>query len=686
MPPFMPTNDDPFSGVGSGGSGFGMDPVTMMLLGLGQGILGNNRRGGNPMAGGAQGLMQGIALAQQSGQKQREMDIMDSFRKLQGEKLRFEVDDAKSQREAAGKLIEDLRAGGYLGGGGAGSTTGAAPGGYIGTTGQAESGGSYTIPNAKGSGAYGKYQFMPETWADVASKNPDLQLPFNIRQATPEHQEAAMQALTRMNAGALQSAGLPVNPTTLYTAHRFGPDGAKSVLAADPNTPISTLFPPVWTEQNPDLKGVSVGRWLQGASQRFAGAGVPQGDAVTTPTADPSGTPLPPRTAANVPAQQPRGLNLPLDLILGMKANKILSPMADTLLGVQQHQQGQANIDRTAADAERRWQAEQTAARDRETESKRRFELEQSQKGEYVRGADGNERWVPASDRTAGAARYDKPPEPGTVAGDIYVLSKAFSDPNFAASPEYMAAHNRAKTHLSDGPNGTKLAPPMGAYPVPTFGQQPQSAPVAASPQSAPAPAQQQPTAAPPAAQQPVPPVNALGMTQIGDRNYNESQNKAHYYTTVLNDAIPRMLDMLDDGKGGYTVKNLPTPLERMAVQSSFVPGNWNTDRAKKFNQIVQDIVAGTLRPETGSAIQKTEYERQEARFIPQAGDPPAVVKQKIDALLNEARAFADSTGRDRSTYPNLFAGQQQGGGSGGAPYQPSAGVPIYDLSGKRIR
>lgn len=191
----------------------------------------------------------------------------------------------------------------------------APPGDYTATTGTLESGGNYTAPNALGSGAYGKYQFMPETWANVAAANPQLGLPTNMKQATPDHQEAAMRALTDMNTKALQGVGIQPTPISLYLAHRFGAQGAQTVLASDPNTPISSLFPPTWTQQNPDMQGKTVGQFVQTAGGKFGAPqnggpvvpGMPIGD--QPPRADGSGNPLQPAQyqppqAANVPRPQ----------------------------------------------------------------------------------------------------------------------------------------------------------------------------------------------------------------------------------------------------------------------------------------------------------------------------------------------------------------------------------------------
>lgn len=134
-----------------------------------------------------------------------------------------------------------------------------------------ESGGKM-IENGLGSGAFGPYQFMPDTWASVRSQNPSLGLPQDMRTATPAQHEAAHEAFKAGNAAKLQGAGLPTTDANLYLAHRFGAAGAISVLKADPSTPISKVLPPEWANQNPDMRGQTAGSFVQFATQRMGGS------------------------------------------------------------------------------------------------------------------------------------------------------------------------------------------------------------------------------------------------------------------------------------------------------------------------------------------------------------------------------------------------------------------------------
>jgi hypothetical protein len=167
-----------------------------------------------------------------------------------------------------------------------------------------ESGGSYSASNP--SGAFGKYQFMPDTWATVASANPQLNLPFNMKQATPQQQEQAFQALTQMNGAGLKAAGIPVSEQSLYLAHRLGVNGATKFLQSPDDTPVASILPASWIQQNPDLQGVTVGQFKQGVLSRFNPAPVGQ-------QVDVAGTPAPTQVAGG-PVATPPGTAAPANV------------------------------------------------------------------------------------------------------------------------------------------------------------------------------------------------------------------------------------------------------------------------------------------------------------------------------------------------------------------------------------
>lgn len=67
----------------------------------------------------------------------------------------------------------------------------------------------------------------------------------------------------KSNAMFLQQNGEHVNATSLALAHRFGPQGALTVLSADPNTPMAQLFPPAVIKANPQLANQTAGSYTK---------------------------------------------------------------------------------------------------------------------------------------------------------------------------------------------------------------------------------------------------------------------------------------------------------------------------------------------------------------------------------------------------------------------------------------
>lgn len=115
--------------------------------------------------------------------------------------------------------------------------------------------------------AMGNGQFLNATWLQ------------NVRQARPEWSGLSdqqilalrsdpaisnemMVANAKANGQALQSAGQPVNLTTLALAHRFGPQGALSVLSAPTDAPLAKVLPPDVIRANPNLAGQTAGGYV----------------------------------------------------------------------------------------------------------------------------------------------------------------------------------------------------------------------------------------------------------------------------------------------------------------------------------------------------------------------------------------------------------------------------------------
>lgn len=319
-------------------------------------------------------------------------------------------------------------------------------------------------------------------------------------------------------------------------------------------------------------------------------------------------------------------------------------------------QQADAEASRIIGDLHNRQQTMATEGWKQQVENWR-FNRGLDTEGEYVRGADGIERFVPKSGRSAGMPRYDKPKDAGTAEGDIALLGTAKPD-----SREYLAAYNRVRGRMIDGPGGIKYVPDMSAYDAPTF-----VAPNAA-PQAAPASGA---AAAPP------------GMTPVeGEKKYTETQNKDHTYATRLNEAIPQLEAMVKGEDGKYSTQGLPDSIARsLAFGDIFgmkVPGQESvvSERAKEFRRVVKDIVTSTLRRESGASIASSEFQSEYEKFIPQPGDTDTILRNKLTALKKAARTIAEGSGRPLNTYGYLAGGD--------APSSQTVAPIRIDMTGRR--
>jgi hypothetical protein len=95
------------------------------------------------------------------------------------------------------------------------------------------------------SSATGRYQFVEDTWIKLYERNYNAagmsRDEILAKRYDPEAQEKLMRVFTRGNAAILRNAGYTDSPGNLYLAHFLGASGAKSVLGADPSTPIEKL-------------------------------------------------------------------------------------------------------------------------------------------------------------------------------------------------------------------------------------------------------------------------------------------------------------------------------------------------------------------------------------------------------------------------------------------------------------
>ncbi len=184
---------------------------------------------------------------------------------------------------------------------------------------QAESGGDPTARNSKSS-ASGPGQFIDDTWlSTVKAHRPDLAAGKSDDELLALKNDPALAsqpqniALAKDMTGAyasdnqafLKQKGLPVTPGTTYLAHFAGPQGAASVLQADPNALASDILGAKVLAANPFLKGMTA-QGLQAWAAKKMGVSSPTAAAPvqTAAAAGAPGTPSAP-PAAPPPQQQP---------------------------------------------------------------------------------------------------------------------------------------------------------------------------------------------------------------------------------------------------------------------------------------------------------------------------------------------------------------------------------------------
>ena len=140
----------------------------------------------------------------------------------------------------------------------------------------AESGGRQFAKNPASS-ALGPFQFISSTFLDVilryfpqvteGKSNAEI---LALRVDPKVARDAAL-AYTRANAAFLQGRGVATHPAHLRLAFLVGPSGALNVIAAEPETPVSSLLGNAALEANPFLGGMTAKQLIERAEREAAG-------------------------------------------------------------------------------------------------------------------------------------------------------------------------------------------------------------------------------------------------------------------------------------------------------------------------------------------------------------------------------------------------------------------------------
>ncbi|HYC64294.1 MAG TPA: hypothetical protein VEC14_06150 [Reyranellaceae bacterium] len=475
---------------------------------------------------------------------------------------------------------------------------------YYGTLKTDESSG-VNQPNKMGSGAFGYYQFMPKTWADVRASNPALNLPETVQQASPEQQRAAVEAFTRANADKLKAAGFEPNAANLYKAHRLGAEGAIAVLRAPPMTMLGSMFPPEYLVQNPDLR-TSAGAWRNTVAGRygkiaspFAAPAIEQGDGTgASPAVGPPAAGVVP--VQGDPRESVRGLKLPPGArVMGIKGVPIVK-------------------DGTV----------------------------------MIMNADGTPDFIPLPQRKEAGNQPPAGPFGGNAmdAQAMNMLQRATREPAFAASPEYAMAHSflsKPRTTV-DGEGRPITIQPMdlSAFPKPTFGGA-ATPPATAAPASSPVTVQATPPGTAPAPSAPASEgttarIPGGGTVTVGPvvapkepKPLTDEQAKAAGFFERMaesNKAIELFTDVALNPKGKL--------LEKLPIAGNYM----QKPEYRQFEQARRDFINAILRRESGAVISAEEFANAEKQYFPQPGDDKDTIAQKarnreiaIDAMKRSA-------------------------------------------------
>lgn len=141
-----------------------------------------------------------------------------------------------------------------------------------------ESGGNPYAKNPRSS-AMGAGQFIASTWLDMLKRHrPDLTTgktddEILALRADPDLSRAMTEAYASENAKKLESSGIPVTAGTSYLAHFAGPQGAVSVLSADPSIPVAQVLGEKVVRANPFLANMTAGDLRAWADKKM---GAPQ--------------------------------------------------------------------------------------------------------------------------------------------------------------------------------------------------------------------------------------------------------------------------------------------------------------------------------------------------------------------------------------------------------------------------
>lgn len=252
----------------------------LMAFGLAA-IAGANQRDGNGFLTNGNGFLGPLAVGGQAAMAQAQNTAkLRSGLNLQNEEIQSKhLQNQMTQQTMPLQLQMLQSANDALTGGNSGSGGAVPPSNVMGAddyadriTSQENAGGDPTAKNPN-STATGNGQFINSTWLNTFKKlNPNSGMTDDqilAQRADPKTSKVMTVAYAKENAPLLQQAGFPATGTTLALAHRFGPDGALSVMRAAASTPLQQILPPEVIAANPQMASLTAGDVVSGTMKNF---------------------------------------------------------------------------------------------------------------------------------------------------------------------------------------------------------------------------------------------------------------------------------------------------------------------------------------------------------------------------------------------------------------------------------